>query len=108
CGFQSEPICAGGGMRNFTTHCGVPALCRKCKMLVAVNYFDEKPQCPDCGGNVACYDDPSLHDVSGASQRDVFSWNLDDDRQFRLPAAKYLCPKCGQKEMTFALGPCWD
>ena len=109
CGFEPGLIDVGGGMLNMMTYCGAPALCRKCQTLVVVNYFDEMPKCPTCSDAVTCYNDPALQDASRTSQRDVFTWTLDDNREFTLPETKYLCHKCGQKEMTFAEGGiAWD
>lgn len=111
CGFASGEFPAGGGMRNFRTFCAAPAICLTCRKFLVVNLLDKEHPCPHCKSAVTVYDDSSVQaEPKGPQQQEgaVFSWNLDDRGQFRLPMSKYLCPKCGGKTMTFQHVCCWD
>jgi len=111
CGFSSEELFVGGGMTNFETYCGAPALCESCRTVEVVNYLDERPKCPTCKGPLKFYDDPTLRRkprrVSSRTPL-VFSWKLDKG-SFKLPNTQYRCPRCGEVKMRFFdAGVEWD
>ncbi len=57
CGFEKDDILHGGGMMDFTTHCGVPALKQKTGRFFTENYFN-KDNLPE---EVVFYDDPQMY-----------------------------------------------
>jgi DNA-directed RNA polymerase subunit RPC12/RpoP len=105
CGFEQGGIGLGGGMMNFTTYFGAPALCRHCRKLVVRNYLAKTARCPQCRRKVTYYNNPSVQ--AGPSGEEVASWNA-GDKTFQLSATKYLCPQCGQKTMVFEDVGCCD
>jgi len=112
CGFDSTKLFLGGGMMNFTTYCGAPALCDSCGAFLVLNYLDPNPRCGDCKGTVRFYNDPALRSTSEQSDQkshDVFSWNVGGRLgTFSLPDTEYLCPKCREIKMSFVSVGNWD
>ncbi len=110
CGFSAEEFAVGGGMMNFQTYCGAPALCETCADMLVVNYLDDQPACPKCKGAITFYNAPRLRRKKRqVSKRTplVFSWTL--GRTFKLPDTEYRCPRCGEVRMRFFdAGICWD
>lgn len=52
CGFQSEELSCGAGMRYFETQCDAPVICLACGYMETENIFDELPTaCPRCSSN---------------------------------------------------------
>ena len=111
CGFSVEELAVGGGMMNFQTYCGAPALCEACADMVEVNYLADQPACPNCKGAITFYNAPRLRrKTRRGSQRPppVFSWELGKG-SFKLPDTEYRCPRCGEVKMRFFdAGICWD
>lgn len=113
CGFMVAQILAGGGFANHGTICWAPALCAACKQLVVGNYLSKRPRCPKCRKKVVFYDVPSLREARADGESDeatdvVFSW-FTGTSEFRLPAACYLCPRCGKFKLRFVKsGLMWD
>src|SRR5258708_36278165 len=103
CGFKAGGLMVGGGMLNFRTSCGAPALCDACGALAVLNYLEHDPRCPECGGSVRFYSNPALQalvDPAGVEPPDIFSWNVDGKRgRLVLPDIAYLCPSCRQNTM---------
>lgn len=99
CGFISN-FPAGGGMLNFTDTCYAPAVCVACGEFFIRNYFSKFIKCPKCRKKAHFYDDPSLQS-SEVTDRAVFAWNLDDEREFVLYDKDYLCPECKQFTLKF-------
>ena len=112
CGFESDEMFVGGGMRNFTTYCGAPALCDSCNALLVLNYLDPASRCESCGEMVRYYDNPELRSLLAGRHkrpRDVFYWNIPQGSGvFSLPDTEYLCPKCGETKMQFSVVGHWD
>jgi len=112
CGFTADGLFVGGGMLNFKTYCGAPALCESCGALDVLNYLEDDPRCEKCGGTVRFYSDPALHEQSGSMRpppHEVFSWNLPGKRgRLVLPDVAYLCPQCRQKTLRFESVLMWD
>lgn len=112
CGFDTGDIFAGGGFVNFMDTCNAPALCPNCNEFLIKNYMKNgSNRCPACHSRVTFYDDPSLHDPSpGDDQYDfVFVWRINGrDDFFKLPDAKFLCPKCNNMSLVFEDKGCWD
>lgn len=111
CGYSSEELAVGGGMADFQTYCGAPALCETCRAVVVVNYLDDQPVCPTCTEPVTFYDAPALRRsprrVSSKTPL-VFSWKVKKGT-FKLPDTEYRCPRCGGVKMRFSdAGLCWD
>jgi hypothetical protein len=110
CGFSSDDLAVGGGMANFQTYCGAPALCETCRTIEIVNYLDDQPVCPGCQGAITFYNSPSLRRKLGRGSKiePVFSWKLEKG-SFKLPDTEYRCPRCGEVKMRFFdAGVCWD
>lgn len=114
CGFSVPEFAVGGGMSDFTTTCWAPAYCATCRTLLVANYIAKRPACPTCKSKVVFYDEPSLRapgdtaDHRHSDARIVFSW-LAKSREFRMSAAPYLCPACGEFNLEFrSTGLLWD
>jgi hypothetical protein len=109
CGFQTDALFLGGGMMNFTTYCGAPALCSGCGELHVLNYLDPRPSCPECGRDVSFYNDPQLRSElnAGDSSEPVFSWRLETGT-FVLADGLFRCPRCGNFDMRFVRVGYWD
>ncbi len=106
CGYE-KTMFLGGGMANFTTYCGFPCFCEKCRLLFDANLF-VRVRCPECGQAAAIpYDDSRICLRRGDI---VFSWNVSDqfDRELILTDGDYLCPKCEGYTLTFADVGNWD
>lgn len=119
CGFESNMMHVGGGMRNFNEVLNAPALCEKCQILLVKNYLKQDPRCSRCGVKIKFYNDPSL--FKGLLPKNIsdclFYWRLPDDFNssstenndfFCLPKADYLCPRCGKMNIRFIECGCWD
>jgi len=106
CGYQRE-MYLGGGMRNYTTYCNFPILCRKCKLLLEVNLLKKDVACPICHhSDYMAYDDPSLCFQKG---NEIFSWNYEKiGRQLVLTDGIYFCPGCRQSSLRFKNMGNWD
>ena len=108
CGYGTEAMMLGGGMRDFTTECTFPYYCEECKILFIANVFQENTCCPECGSEkVVAYDDKKACKSEG---EEVFSWNVKDKigRVLKLTDGKYICPACGKFNLTFTDMGCWD
>jgi hypothetical protein len=112
CGFASGDFFAGGGMLNFTTYCGAPALCEACGAFSILNYLDANPSCSQCSGSVRFYNDPALQtplDPAAPARREIFSWQAGGEYGvFQLPHTPYRCPQCHELRMTFTEVGMWD
>lgn len=97
CGFDARDLMIGGGMRDHTTNCSYPAICKGCHDIVTVNLLDAAPSCSECEGTeVTAYNRPELLMTLG---RPVSNWG-----DLTLTDGKYLCPKCGSFELSFRGG----
>ena len=109
CGYD-ETFMIGGGMRDFTTVCWFPALCRACSRIVPVNLLSNRPKCPECGSvRIAPYDQDELAEETG--NQVVVEWSMKEQigRDLRLTNGRYYCPSCDSFDLTFAdAGICWD
>ncbi|MCA9410558.1 MAG: hypothetical protein KC944_05080 [Candidatus Omnitrophica bacterium] len=112
CGFEPEPIFAGGGMmEKYRTICLAPALCLRCESIVTANYWDEDARCPHCRGRVKFYDDPNLQASKEGvtnSLSEVFAWGSDNAKRFVLSDKFFYCPRCGEFKMEFRVDLPWD
>jgi len=91
CGYASNDILIGGGMRNFHYTHYYPCLCVDCEDVVQVN-LKGIPFCPNCNGaNVIPFDDERLR---GEYQEPEICTTQYHD----VSNGFYHCPKC--KEMT--------
>ncbi len=57
CGFEKEDIYYGGGMMDFATHCGVPAINQRTGQFLTENYFN-KDKLPK---DITFYNDPDMY-----------------------------------------------
>jgi len=111
CGYESGKIFAGGGKANFRTMLRVPAYCPRCRILVAVNFLDQKEHtCKTCSGPLVYYNDPTLRSAEPGTERPpVFDWQMSGPPGgFVLPDASYLCPRCGNFTLRFSRHGIWD
>jgi Zn finger protein HypA/HybF involved in hydrogenase expression len=111
CGYRSGELEAGAGKRLAGRQCMLPALCRTCRAVVTADRLAPAAACPQCGGPVQFYDDPSLQaprQGGGGQAAYVFRWPLGEGRFAELPATRYFCPKCEQLAMTFTVIGCVD
>lgn len=106
CGFFTT-FAAGGGMHNFQDTCFAPAVCVDCGEFFICNYFSKFIKCPKCHKKAHFYDYPPLR-AKVKTKGEVFSWRIDDVRQFTLPDTTYICPKCKQKDMRFSQSGFFD
>ncbi len=99
-------------MADFGTVLNAPALCRACGEFLILNYLEGEQRCPECGGEVTFYNDPSLQDRTGFDSEkphNIFEWSIRlSDECFVLPDVAYLCPRCNEKKMRFTQIGCWD
>lgn len=107
CGFESDEIYAGGGMRNYHDNCSAPAVCLNCNQFLVKNYMKKYAKCPKCRKKVIFYNDKQLQEKSD-NERTILEWNAMNDQQFTLPEIKFYCPKCRKKTMNFHWGGLWD
>ena len=107
CGFESEEIFAGSGMRSFLQeNCILPALCKECGILFERNVLNKTYiRCPRCRKKAHFYTDPSLQGATN-EQAPIFEWYLEDE--YILPDTLYLCPSCKEKNMRFYDVGSWD
>lgn len=107
CGYQRE-MYLGGGWVNFRNHCNFPLYCGACKSLFEGNIFEKGIRCPECGDrNVLRYDDDELCANKGTV---VFDWFVREkiDKVLQLTNGEYLCPSCGQYNLSFYVAGYWD
>ena len=101
CGFTNTfPV--GGGMLSFKDTCYAPAVCVDCGEFFIRNYFSKFIKCPKCHKKAFFYDHPSLQS-SETTDSEVFSWNLQDWREFVVYDKDYLCPECKQLALRFSM-----
>jgi hypothetical protein len=109
CGYSKEFL-IGGPMYSFVKTCYFPALCRDCGNIVRVNLLAQPPLCVECKShNVTAYNQPELLGRRGKNV--VTSWNMVEDasRVLELTDGDYLCPECGEYNLTFEdSGLRWD
>ncbi len=112
CGFDTGDVFAGGGFITYTDMCNAPAVCLSCSEFLVRNYLKkETTVCPGCHGRVTFYDDPSLHSAQQHIEGDgfLFTWKLADrEGHFKLPRARFLCPKCRQMALVFEDKGSWS
>lgn len=109
CGFKSEDLCLGVGMRS-SNNIQAPAICINCNKLVVLNYADEKPVCPECKGDVIFYNDIKMHAAEDLKKKRpvFFQWSIDDNISFKFVDMHYKCPLCGKMKMKFERVGFWD
>ncbi len=111
CGFKSDGLYLGGGMMS-SDDCHAPAICLTCSSFTVMNYADDNPECPECRGKgkVVFYNDIEVQaeDELKRKHREIFSWNISDNKSFKLNDIHYLCPSCGKLKMKFASIGSWD
>jgi hypothetical protein len=96
-------------MRNFTTYCGVPALCDACRRVVVANFLETSAHCRYCGGPIRFYTDADLQAPAPADAEVVFSWRINKEPGLvLLPDAAYLCPECQELHMRLEEVGDWD
>jgi Zn finger protein HypA/HybF involved in hydrogenase expression len=96
-------------MLNFTTYCGMPALCPSCQRVVVANVLQPSPRCPHCGGAIHFYAETELHGPVSADANEVFSWRIDGEpHAVSLPDTTYLCPRCRRMHMHLEDVGNWD
>lgn len=108
CGYGLDRMLLGGGMLNFATFCGFPCFCQDCKSLFLANVFNAPLMCPECSkDNVVLYDDETICQSEGEQ---VFSWNMHNKigRKLVLTDGQYLCPSCGEYNLSFSYDGEWD
>jgi hypothetical protein len=105
CGYSSGDIYQGGGFLTFMNEDKEPAYCKKCKLLIVLNYKEPNSQCSSCGGKVKFYNDPSLKKNlnNQIKKNNIIQWG-----DFFLPNVDYLCPECGEFKMKFFGIGFWD
>ncbi len=91
CGFEKEDIYYGGGMMNFTTHCGVPAINQKTGQFLTENYFN-KDKLPE---EIVFYDDPKMY-IGKLEQYRGIHWG-----DVYLKHKDNLCPVCRSYSLSF-------
>lgn len=112
CGFRATGLFVGGGMMNFETFCGAPALCDAWGVIHVLDYLEPSNQCPDCGKDAVFYNDPTLFSLPPGESQDVptvFYWNVSGEAEpFRLLDVDYFCPRCREMRLRFASIGFWD
>lgn len=82
CGYQSDTLMTGGGMRNFQTYDARPVHCRQCQAVTTANFKEPKLTCLRC---------------SSAEVTPL------------VGCGPTICPKCGKTELRFQDGGVlWD
>ena len=82
CGYQSDTLLIGGGMRSFNTHEARPVHCARCNAVTTANFKSPTLSCLMCDSS----------DVTPIAENS--------------PA---ICPKCGKLELRFQSGGIkWD
>lgn len=92
CGFERKNIGYGGGMENYKTFCGVPAIDVSKNQLVVENYFN-KEKLED---NIVFYTEKQL--FKGEIDKNNGSWSWMD---VFLKIKENKCPECNNFTMTF-------
>ncbi|MGQ4875873.1 MAG: hypothetical protein ACP6IY_17545 [Promethearchaeia archaeon] len=87
--------------------CLAPALCKKCKKMIIVNYAEKSAKCPECGEFLIFYNNPSLQKKSSKG-KDALSWGMDIKKNFILPKTSYYCPNCEEMNLHFKKIGHWD
>lgn len=96
-------------MLNFTTYCGVPALCESCNRVGVADALETSPHCPDCHGHIRFYNEAELCEAVLAGTQQVFSGRLGGKpHPVSLPDTAYLCPRCRQMHMRLEDVGNWD
>ncbi len=107
CGYQATVLigCGMSGPRPSY----FPALCRRCKEVVAADVFTEPCGCDHCGGPVEFYDAPGLQNKRGGETLIDETTSSEPEITHELNDGAYLCPKCGRFEFRFEdWGMLWD
>jgi hypothetical protein len=104
CGYCTDWMYLGGGMKNHGTHCNFPHYCEECKILFEANLFERPILCPECGRRkVVSYNNKTLCEHKG---RAIFEWHI-NGKTLELTNGKYICPDCGNFNLTFSgVGHC--
>ena len=108
CGYKTDRLFLGSGMSGYKEI--FPAICSHCKIVVAIDYFNNTSQCPTCKKIVTFYNDNKLKSNEEVERNtgDVFSWGITDNTILKLPNIHYLCPRCGQYGLKFEHTGYWD
>jgi hypothetical protein len=105
CSYATE-IFTGGGMLDFETNCGFPALCTRCRTVVEGNHKEARLSCPGCGDDVTSYDDLSPTSEAGGGPV-MTEWlgyedeDDEDDSELTLASGAYPCPRCHAPQLRF-------
>ncbi|MHA1385235.1 MAG: hypothetical protein ACTSR3_15905 [Candidatus Helarchaeota archaeon] len=102
CGYKEE-IFSGRGKASGNKYCAVPALCRNCKKVIKINYFDKGAKCEDCNEKPVSFDDLSVSNPLESTEK-----VLECRKKYVLREAEYLCPKCNQMTLKFEKIGYWD
>lgn len=97
CNFNKQ-LFTGGGMHNFTTYHGLPAINLKTKKLVVENYMKKE----ELKGKVIFYNEAGMSESSGELTAN------EDDTDVGLYTEKNKCPACGKYTMNFEFAGVWD
>jgi len=109
CGYTTDQLIVGGGMRTFSTIYIYPAFCSNCRDLAMINLRDETPKCDLCGSDqVKAYGDESLR--AGAGSVDTATRpEPEEETCVEVADGTHLCPECGEFKLKFKDGGIrWD
>ena len=102
CGYETESLLYGGGMRNFKTHCKYPVL-DKVEKVVKMENIMEKDEVIKQNPNLIFYDNPALRNKDLKNKGIYHEWG-----EYKLYNEGYLCPKCNKFSFGFMAVGCWD
>ena len=107
CGYESGPLQTGSGLSDARRTFRVPARCRSCNEMVAVDIKSEAKACPSCGS----YDLKalgSLRPKGGSAEPVKGPPPIVERGRWVLQDRDYRCPSCGDERLRFVLTGTWD
>jgi RNA polymerase subunit RPABC4/transcription elongation factor Spt4 len=108
CGFQSEELACGAGMRYFETQCDAPVICSACGYVETENIFDEMPTaCPRCSSNDIEVAAVKKSRLAPPPER-IAAWSVKDDQTVFFLPGPYSCPACKKRELLISWIGLWD
>lgn len=102
CGYATEGLPVGVGMRDRPGVWLSPCLCRKCRQTVSANVQAKTPKCPSCKAKGV---EPYVAPDAGKEEGEQYPTCAASEPLFD---AGFECPACGKKGLKFKFAGMWD
>jgi len=102
CGYAAKGLPVGVGMRDTPGTWLAPCLCRKCHQAVSANVQAKILRCPKCKAKGI---EPYVDAEAGREEGEQYPSCAASEPLFD---ARFECPACGKKSLTFEFSGMWD